>query len=251
MSGSALRTYGVCGIQIAALDPDEAALLLARAASEGRALEAHLCNAYTLSLVDSDDRLAAALRRAQLNLPDGTPVAWLGRRLGVQEPVRGPRLVRAVAEVGAGRGVRHYFYGGSPGVAQELAEQLQRQVPKLEVAGWESPPFAEPDVAALERSAALIRQSAANLVWVGMGTPRQDYLVPPLAHRTGAVVVPVGAAFDFLTGRVKEAPTFLHGTGLEWMYRLASEPRRLWSRYLIGNPRFAHQALRHGIRQRS
>jgi N-acetylglucosaminyldiphosphoundecaprenol N-acetyl-beta-D-mannosaminyltransferase len=245
------QTYDVCGISIAALTPRDAAITIVQAASQGRALEAHLCNAYTLSLVDRDPRLAGALRRAQLNLPDGTPVAWLGRPLGVREPVRGPGLVHAVAEIGAAAGVRHYFYGGAPGVAEELAERLRRQVSGLEVAGWESPPFGEPTEADLDRSAALITDSRANVVWVGMGTPRQDYLVPPLAERTAAVVVPVGAAFDFLTGRVKEAPESLHGTGLEWLYRLVAEPRRLWSRYLIGNPRFMRSAVRHKVQQRS
>ncbi len=251
MTDTSIRTYDVCGIDIAALSPVEAAGALVQAAAQGRELEAHLCNAYTLSLVAQDARLAEALRRAHLNLPDGTPAAWLGRRLGVRQPVRGPGLVRAVAEAGAAAGVRHYFYGGAPGVAQELAEQLRRQVPGVEVAGWESPAFGEPSDADLDRAASRVRDAGANLVWVGMGTPRQDYLVPPLAERTHAVVVPVGAAFDFLTGRVKEAPQALHGTGLEWIYRLATEPRRLWSRYLTGNPRFLRDAVRHKAQQRT
>lgn len=251
MTGTNVRTYDVCGIGIAALTPAEAAATLVRAAADDQPFEVHLCNAYTLSLVDRDPRLAASLRRAHLNLPDGTPVAWLGRRLGIRRPVRGPGLVRAVAEAGAGAGARHYFYGGAAGVAQQLAEHLKVQVPEVEVVGWESPPFGEPSETDLDRAASRVRESGANLLWVGMGTPRQDYLVPPLAQRTGTVVVPVGAAFDFLTGRVKESPQALHNTGLEWVYRLATEPRRLWSRYLLGNPRFLRNAVRHKVQQRT
>lgn len=238
-------TYDVCGVPIAALTPRAAAEGVVEAAAARERLEVHLCNAYTLSLVDRDERLAAALQRAHLNLPDGTPVAWIGRKHGCTAPVRGPALVREVAALGAPLGIAHYFYGGAAGVAQALGERLSADVPGLVVAGAESPPFGEPTPDALDEAAARMTAAGSSVVWVGLGTPRQDYVVPLLADRLEAVVVPVGAAFDFLTGRVKEAPAVLHGSSLEWVHRLASDPRRLWRRYAVGNPRFLLSALRH------
>lgn len=238
-------TYRVCGVPIAALDTERAAQLVLRHAAERSPLEVHLCNAYTLSLVDQDSHLRAALLRADLNLPDGTPVAWLGRGRGVNKPVRGPALLRAVARAGVESGLRHYFYGGVAGLAEELGVKLRTLEAGLAVAGAESPPFGDLLHSDIEAAAARIVGSEASLVWVGLGTPRQDYVVPLLSERVSIPVVPVGAAFDFLTGRVQEAPGMLHGSGLEWVYRLATEPQRLGRRYLFGNPRFVASAVRH------
>jgi N-acetylglucosaminyldiphosphoundecaprenol N-acetyl-beta-D-mannosaminyltransferase len=205
----------------------------------------HLCNAYTLSLVDRDAALRQALTCSDLNLADGTPVAWFGRRHGMRSPVRGPGLVGDVAQLGTEFGIRHYFYGAGPGVAAQMAERLSNYAPGLDVAGTESPPMRVPDDYELDALAGRLHETQAHLVWIGLGTPKQDYLVPRIAARVPIVAIPVGAAFDFWAGRVYEAPAWLHGTGLEWMHRLASEPRRLWKRYLVGNPRFLISAIRH------
>ncbi|WP_425474863.1 WecB/TagA/CpsF family glycosyltransferase [Nocardioides cheoyonin] len=210
-------------------------------------LEVHLCNAYTLSLVDGDDELRASLQRAHLNLPDGTPVAWLGRSAGTTGPVRGPGLVGDVAKLGVPAGLRHYYFGGKEGVAARMAERLAEHAPGLQVAGTECPPFHALTDEDLDEVADRIRRSNATIVWVGLGTPRQDYVVPRLAQRLNMPIIPVGAAFDFWSGDVAEAPKWLHGTGLEWIHRLLSEPRRLARRYLFGNPRFLSSAARHWI----
>lgn len=241
---SGVATYQVCGVEISALTPPQTTDLIVQHAVAGRSLEVHLCNAYTLSLVDSDPVLRNALTSADLNLPDGTPVAWLGRRRGTHGPVRGPQLVGDVHRAGVHAGVRHYLYGAGPGVAAAMAEQLKQHAPGVEIVGVESPPFGDISAEQLAGLAARIEETGANIVWVGLGTPRQDYLVPRLAAHVNAVLVPVGAAFDFWAGTVKQAPKFLHGSGLEWLYRLAVEPRRLWRRYLVGNPRFVVSALR-------
>jgi N-acetylglucosaminyldiphosphoundecaprenol N-acetyl-beta-D-mannosaminyltransferase len=245
--GATLRppTYDVCGVAIAALRPTSAAATVIAAARTGASYEVHLCNAYTLSLVGRDRPLAEALGRADLNLPDGTPVAWLGRRRGTAGPVRGPSLVGDVAALGVQSGVRHYFYGGADGVADLVATRLAEHAPGLAVAGTETPPYTDLTDLELDQLAERIDGSGASVVWIGIGTPRQDYLVPLLAARVEAVVVPVGAAFDFWSGRVAEAPAVLHGSGVEWAYRLCREPARLWRRYLFGNPRFVWDAARH------
>jgi N-acetylglucosaminyldiphosphoundecaprenol N-acetyl-beta-D-mannosaminyltransferase len=242
--------FPVCSIPIAALGPEEAAEAIVEAGLRRSSFEVHLCNAYTLSLVDYDETLRNALAHADLNLADGTPVARIGRRHGSPGPVRGPGLVGDVARAGVKYSLSHYLYGGAQGVADSMAERLKEHAPGLHVVGTECPPFRELTDAELDVVARRIDESRAHVVWIGLGTPKQDYLVPRLASRVSAAVVPVGAAFDFWAGTVDEAPEWLHGSGLEWMHRLASEPRRLWRRYLIGNPRFLWSALLHSRRTR-
>ena len=237
-------TYTVCAVPITAVDATGAATRIVRDAVEERSCQVHLCNAYTLSLVDQDDELRTALTGADLNLADGVPVALMGRKQGMTGPVRGSELVGKVATMGSTQ-VRHYLYGGKEGVAELMADQLRRQVPGLEVAGTESPPFTPITDEHLDGLVQRVRDSGANLVWIGLGTPRQDYLVHRLADGLPMPIIPVGAAFDFWSGAIREAPRFVQGTGLEWVYRLAAEPRRLWRRYLIGNPRFLWAAFRH------
>lgn len=246
-----IPTYQVCGIPIAALTPAQAAEVVVEQALARRSVQAHLCNAYTLSLVGSDARLRSALLAADLNLPDGAPVAWLGRRFGTAGPVRGPGLVVDVARAGVPGGVRHYLYGGWDGIAEAMAATLLGMAPGAVIAASETPPYGDADEAHLDGLGERIRASGAHIVWVGLGTPRQDYAVPAIAARVEAVVVPIGAAFDVHAGSVKQAPKFLHGSGLEWTYRLATEPRRLWRRYLLGNPRFVAAAIRHRKDDRS
>jgi N-acetylglucosaminyldiphosphoundecaprenol N-acetyl-beta-D-mannosaminyltransferase len=241
-------TYEVCGVRIDAIEPRAAAELIARQAAGGKSFQTHLCNAYTLSLVDSDPRLAAALGEADLNLPDGAPVAWLGRNHGTRGPVRGPGLVGDVVNIGRPLGLRHFLYGGTEGVARAMTERLCESAPGVQIVGGETPPFHDLTDAELDGLAGRIAGSGANIVWVGLGTPRQDYVVPQIAERFDGAVIPVGAAFNFWSGEVKQAPKFLHGTGFEWVHRLGAEPRRLWRRYLIGNPRFVVAAVRHGLR---
>jgi N-acetylglucosaminyldiphosphoundecaprenol N-acetyl-beta-D-mannosaminyltransferase len=239
-----VRRYDVCSIPIADLDATGAAALIVGHAASGTSYQVHLCNAYTLSLVDSDRLLREALMDADLNLADGTPVAWMAGGESQHGPVRGPGLVGAVATAGLGV-ARHYLWGGKDGVADGMAEGLRTAVPGVEIVGTETPPFRLLSDEDLFDLAARVRASGANVLWVGLGTPRQDYVVHRLAPLLDLPIVPVGAAFDFWSGAVAEAPAFLHGSGLEWVYRLSREPRRLWRRYLIGNPRFVLSAWRH------
>jgi N-acetylglucosaminyldiphosphoundecaprenol N-acetyl-beta-D-mannosaminyltransferase len=237
-------TYAVCSVPIAAVDAATAAARIVSDAVARVPCEVHLCNAFTLSLVDDDEQMRTALLAADLNLADGSPVAYLGRRHGLGRPVRGTELVGEVARQG-GADVRHYLYGGKEGVADLMAAELARVVPAATVVGTECPPFrplTDDDLSGLVER---VRASGAGVLWIGLGTPRQDYLVHLLAPQLSIPVVPVGAAFDFWSGAIKEAPRMLQGTGLEWVYRLAKEPRRLWRRYLLGNPRFVLSAWRH------
>ena len=239
-----VRRYAVCGIPITDVDPVSAAATIVRRCAAGTNFQVHLCNAYTLSLVDRDEDLREALLAGDLNLPDGAPVAWFGRATPYHGPVRGPALVHAVATAGLGV-VRHYLWGGKEGVADGMAQGLRSAVPGVDIVGTETPPFGQLTDAALFALADRVSASSANILWIGLGTPRQDYVVHRLAPVLDMPIVPVGAAFDFWSGTVPEAPAYLHGSGLEWVYRLSREPRRLWRRYLIGIPRFVLAAWRH------
>lgn len=237
-------TYAVCGIPIATADRASATERILQGALTGEPFQVHLCNAYTLSLVSSDELLRRALLAADLNVPDGAPVAWLGRGDGVRGPVRGADLMLDVIREGVARGARHYLYGGAEGVAEAVERRLGEIAPGAQVVGAECPPWrplTDEDVAEL---AERIRASGANVVWIGLGTPRQDHLVHALAPLVAAALVPVGAAYDFISGAVPAAPAALHGTGLEWIYRFAKEPRRLWRRYTVGNVRFVRNVAR-------
>lgn len=246
--GTTPSTYDVCGVRIAAMTRNQAASHIAERATTFSSLQVHLCNAYTLSLAPRDSRLRHALAVSDLNLPDGSPVAWLGARSGTRGPVRGPSLVGDVVRAGLPLGLRHYFYGGWPGVADSMSNALRAEHIGALVVGAEAPPNGYPAASEIVALAERIRSSHANVVWVGLGTPQQDYLVPELGALTHAVVIPVGAAFDFLAGSVPESPPWMQGTGTEWLYRLAREPRRLWRRYLFGNPRFVYSVAIHKFR---
>jgi len=245
--------YTYDGIHLASLGPQEAADCLFELAVRRRPVGIHLCNAYTLSLARRNEAYKACLSSPALNLVDGTPVTWFGLALkGAKVPpaVRGPSLMRALI---ARHGLQHYLLGGSPGALSRLQGAIVQEHPEAIVAGSWSPPFralTEDDYRFVVDDVAA---SGANIVWVGLGTPKQDLLISGLVAEVGVPMVAVGAAFDFLSGSKSEAPRWLRGTGLEWIFRLLSEPRRLWRRYLFGNFIFVSGALKeiiHGGRHR-
>lgn len=212
----------------------------------------NVCTAHTALECHDAPALAAIVNGAGMATPDGMPLVWLGRLRGYRvERVYGPDLMLAVCERGLARGYRHFFFGGAPGVADELARRLRGRFPGLLVVGVYAPPFRALAEAEERAVATLIDDSGADIVWVGLGTPKQDYWVARFRPRIRAsVLIAVGAAFDFHAGRVRQAPHLLRRVGLEWLYRLTREPARLWRRYLLGNPRFVALALRQLIAER-
>lgn len=239
-------TFEVCGVPIAAVGLDGARDLIVESRF-GEARAVHLCNAYTLSLAARDEEFRQTLRAGDLNFPDGHPVTQIGRRRGFSEMTArayGPDLMLAVLDAGRQRGLRHYLYGGGPEVVEALAKRLHTRLPGIEVVGRESPPFRELTGREAGEMAMRIRSAAPDVVWVGLGTPRQDEFVASHAVSLGTTLVGVGAAFDFLAGRKPQAPDWMQRHGLEWAFRLASEPRRLWRRYLIGNTVFVYHVAR-------
>lgn len=247
LSGNA-REFELAGVVLHDCSPEDAAHVVLEAVAAGRPLAVHLCNAYTVGLADKDAGYAAVLRRTSLNLIDGTPLAWyagLVTRRKALGPVRGPTFMRDVLDK---RGLRHFLYGGTAVVLEELRRYVEREHPQADVVGCIAPPFGPVNDADLADAVDSMKAAGAQVVWVGLGTPKQDIVLPTIAESAHVVAIGVGAAFDFLSGTTKEAPAFLHRTGFEWLFRLAVEPRRLWRRYLVGNVDFVRVAGR-GLRE--
>lgn len=197
------------------------------------------CTVSTVLSARDDAKVMTALDDAALVTPDGTPLVWLGRRASPRpvERVYGPDFMIDLLEA-TGAEFSHYFFGGRDGAAAEMAGKLMARFPSLRVAGLHEPALdlsLEDAAADIER----INATDADLVWVGLGHPKQElWMHKHSAALTTPVALGVGAAFDFHAGRKKEAPRWMKRSGLQWLHRLVQEPRRLWRRYLLGNSRF-------------
>ncbi|HQF61006.1 MAG TPA: WecB/TagA/CpsF family glycosyltransferase [Anaerolineaceae bacterium] len=176
-----------------------------------------------------------------LTTPDGMAIVWLLRAAGhpTVERVYGPDLLAAACQAGLEPGWRHYFYGGAPGVPEQLSASLSARFPGLQVCGTCSPPFRPLTDTESQAMQAEIQSAHPDILWVGIGSPRQERWMSAWVNCLDVpVLVGVGAAFDFLSGIKPQAPRWIQRSGLEWLFRLFSEPSRLWRRYLLGYPRF-------------
>lgn len=220
----------------------EAADLLMAWGRTGISTYVAVCNVHTVIEAHRHPPYADVLNRAAIATPDGMPLVWCLRRKGYrsQERVYGPDLLQTFASRVASTSpdIQSYFYGGEEGVAQRLASVLEHSYPGFQSVGAESPPFRpltpDEDEATVKR----INDSGAAILWIGLGAPKQEWWMAEHLGRIRPVMVGVGAAFDFLTGRKRQAPRWMMRIGLEWLFRLATEPRRLWKRYLLSNSLF-------------
>lgn len=197
-----------------------------------------------------DPALRRIFEEAGLVTPDGMPLVWLSKLAGHAgvERVYGPDLMLACCRTSIRRGYRHFFYGGASGVAERLVARLRQRFPALRVAGIYTPPFrpltADEDRTLVER----INGSNADIVWVGLSTPKQEqWMAAHVGRLTAPALVGVGAAFDFHAGLKRQAPRWMQQSGLEWSFRLMTEPRRLWKRYLLNNPQFVWRVTRQWV----
>jgi N-acetylglucosaminyldiphosphoundecaprenol N-acetyl-beta-D-mannosaminyltransferase len=242
----ARRTVPVLGAPIDAVTWDQALGRIAAWAARRESRSVCICNVHSVVTARHDPALARALAEADLATPDGAPVAWMLRRQGVagQGRISGPDLMWRYCGEAAARGESLYLYGATPATLAALTARLAAAFPGLRIAGAESPPFrpltAEEDAAAVAR----INASGAGTVWVSLGCPKQEKWMLEHRGRVGAVMIGVGAAFDFHAGTVARAPAWMRDHGLEWLHRLLSEPRRLGRRYLVTNTLFILHAVR-------
>lgn len=189
-----------------------------------------------------DEKTRQAHARAGLVVPDGMPLVFMARQLGFPETSRvyGPDLMRRLTEISAAKGYRQFYYGGPPGLAETLSGVLRARYPELQVTGTLSPPFHTPNDDEDAREIEIINSARPDIVWVGLSTPKQELWMSEHRQRLHApVLIGIGAAFDFLAGTKRQAPLWMQRSGLEWLYRLLSEPRRLWKRYVHVVPTFA------------
>ncbi len=200
-----------------------------------------ICTVHTIMECQRSASLRQTVNAAGLRTPDGMPLVWLSRRAGHHHVSRvyGPDLMLELCQRSGTTGHRHFFYGGGPGVAERLVDRLTEQSPDLEVAGIHTPGMLANGELEARKTIDKINASRPDIVWVGLGAPKQDWWVAN--HRAlldAPVLIAVGAAFDFHSGAIKQAPGWMQRNGLEWLFRLSQDPRRLWRRYILDNSRF-------------
>jgi N-acetylglucosaminyldiphosphoundecaprenol N-acetyl-beta-D-mannosaminyltransferase len=242
------------GISVEALNME---LALNRIAGELEARrKGYICMANVHGIMEAhrDAELAAIYAGSSITMPDGTPTAWVGRWQGhkAMQRVAGPDLMLEVFRRKEFAGCTHFLYGGEERVAEQLRERFTRRFPWARIVGTYTPPFRDLNAEEEQSLIARIRQLKPDIIWVGISTPRQERFMHRYLHRLDTTLMfGVGAAYDFHTGRIQDAPQWIKTIGMQWIHRLLQDPRRLWKRYLRSNPAFLwHIALQlTGLRQ--
>jgi N-acetylglucosaminyldiphosphoundecaprenol N-acetyl-beta-D-mannosaminyltransferase len=248
-------TAEVLGVPLALTDYEQTLDWIDHAVASGHRGYVCVAATHTVMATQDDPGLRAAVLAADFTVPDGQPLVWALKALGhdVSDRVYGPDLMEQACARAAQTGRRFYLYGGrNPGALAQLARSLRLRYPGLRIVGGQAPPFRALTDAEEEAVAADIKRSGADVVWVGLGVPKQEKWMARMRHRVSApVLIGVGAAFDFHAGLIPQAPGWMQRAGLEWLFRLAQEPRRLWRRYLRYNPRFVVGFMRQYLRHRA
>jgi N-acetylglucosaminyldiphosphoundecaprenol N-acetyl-beta-D-mannosaminyltransferase len=245
-----IKTTRILGVPISVVDMESAVAVIVGWAKTGVSNYVCVRDVHGVMLAQEDAEFLAVHERAGLVTPDGMPLVWIARsREGsAVGRVCGADLVDALSAASEKQGLRHYFYGGKRGVAENMAATLQARYPGLKVVGAFCPPFGGVSKEEDEAIVCDIAAARPHIVWIGLSTPKQELWMRDHVDRIpGATLIGIGAAFDFHTGMVARAPVWMQRVGLEWFHRLISEPRRLWRRYLIIAPKFALLALREQI----
>jgi N-acetylglucosaminyldiphosphoundecaprenol N-acetyl-beta-D-mannosaminyltransferase len=241
-NGVCISDFRVLGIRVSAIQIPQVVTLMEQWIRRGE------CGHYIavtgmhgISEAHSNAEFGRILNDASLVVPDGMPLVWLGRLrgYGLKRRVYGPELMMEFCKATAHNGYRHFLYGGADGVPEQLAAALRSHCPDINIVGTYSPPFRPLNGDEEQRVLGLISSANADVVWVGLSTPKQERWMAEFRNRLRVpVMVGVGAAFDFHTGRQRQAPAWMRENGLEWLFRLGTEPRRLWRRYLVNGSAF-------------
>jgi len=244
------RRISVLGQPLDALTWPQALERIARWAAGRESRYVCITNAHSVVTGSQDPAFGQVLREADMVTPDGAPVAWMMRRQGVagQQRINGPDLMWRYCEQAAARGESIYLYGGTDETLVLLQKRLAEAFPGLRIAGAVSPPFRKATVDELVRDIEAINASGAGTVWVSLGCPKQEQWMAAQRGKVRAVMIGVGAAFDYHAGTIQRAPLWMQRSGLEWLHRLVSEPRRLWRRYLVTNSLFIWGAAKQLLR---
>jgi len=249
-----LKTISLLGVKVSQVNPALAVRKICEWVKRNE--KTYVCVAPVATLVDArrDPKYLAVINQAGMVTPDGMPVVWLAQSKGCKDIERtyGPDLMLELCNQGQAIGLRHFFYGSTADTLQKLQQKLLEAYPKILIAGSYAPPFnakvCQEDKEIINR----INNAAADIIWVGLGSPKQDFWMQwhrPLLD--APVIVGAGAAFDFCSGVKPQAPRWMQNGGLEWFFRLCSEPKRLWKRYLIGNSLFLIYLIKDSFKKAS
>jgi N-acetylglucosaminyldiphosphoundecaprenol N-acetyl-beta-D-mannosaminyltransferase len=239
---SDIPRFNVLGVSVCAMNLSMATQAILEAVRGRRKGYVCVTGVHGVTEAQGDDGFRQILNRSFLNTTDGMPLVWLAKHhVGGSwiERVYGPDLLLELFEATQDGSVRHFFYGGAPGVAEELKAKLEGRFPGVNIVGAYCPPFRPLNAEEESDLAAKVREAKPELMWVGLSTPKQErFMAEYLPKLDVTVMLGVGAAFDFHSGRVRQAPRWVQRSGFEWLYRLCSQPRRLARRYLVNNPLF-------------
>ena len=246
-TGQRSSRVDVLGVHVSAITPEDVVPIVERWIDEGE--RQYVCVTGVHGVMESQDApdLREIHNSSGLTVPDGMPMVWCGRAAGFagMERVYGPEMMLTVCARAAEKGWSSFFYGGREGLAELLAERMAERFPGLEVAGTYTPPFRQLTAEEEDEIVGRIRESGAELIWVGLSTPKQERWMDAMVDRlqNPVVLFGVGAAFDINAELRSDAPQWMRRSGLHWLYRLLQEPRRLWRRYLVNNPSFVARIL--------
>ena len=234
----------VLGVKVSALDLKRAVELADRWVAAGSPGYVCLTGVHGVMEAQANSELCRVLNQAVINAPDGMPMTWMGRLQGFPEMNRvfGPDFMTEMCRISVDRGYRHFLYGGGPGVAGQLRDTLQSKFAGIRVVGTYTPPFRDLTREEEEEVRKQVRDARPDILWVGLSTPKQELFMAQYMDRLQVpLLVGVGAAFDYHTGRIRDCSNWIKRSGLQWLHRLMQDPRRLWRRYLRNNPAFLWQ----------
>jgi N-acetylglucosaminyldiphosphoundecaprenol N-acetyl-beta-D-mannosaminyltransferase len=231
----------VLGVNVSAINLDRAVEMADRWIAAGNRGYICVTGVHGVMEAQADPELQHILNHAFINAPDGMPMSWVGRLQGFSnmDRVFGPGLMASLCQLSVERNYRNFLYGGEPGVAELLKEKLETRFPGLQIVGTYTPPFRNLTSEEEEEIFGQLQTSQPHILWVGLSTPKQERFMGRYIDRLHVpLLVGVGAAFDYHTGRINDCSDWIKRAGLQWLHRLLQDPRRLWRRYLKNNPRF-------------
>jgi N-acetylglucosaminyldiphosphoundecaprenol N-acetyl-beta-D-mannosaminyltransferase len=241
-----IERVNVLGVGISVLDQDRAREFLFDAIRNGKRGYVTVTGVHGVSEAQNDPTLREIFNRALLVTPDGMPMVWMGKlqKHPTIQRVYGPDLMVSLCQHSEAEGFRHFLYGGVPGIADELRRHLEAHFPGLKIVGTYSPPFRRLNADEVRDLQTIVHATQPDFFWVGLSTPKQEHFMAQYMSilPEAKIFIGVGAAFDLLTGRVRQAPRWMQRSGLEWFFRWTQEPRRLTRRYLVNNPLFVARA---------
>jgi N-acetylglucosaminyldiphosphoundecaprenol N-acetyl-beta-D-mannosaminyltransferase len=246
--------FSILGINVSAINLALACQLVESCIENKEKIYICVAPVSTLVSCHEDPRYRNVVNEADIVTPDGMPLVWWARRKGFKQVQRtyGPDFMLALCDFGQNQEYKHYLLGATVDTCRKLEQNLKTRFLDIKIVGAFSPPFRELSEEENQQMIEDINSAHPDIVWVGLGSPKQDFWMKRNRDKINAsVLVGVGAAFDFIAGVKPQAPRWMRQSGLEWLFRLCSEPQRLWKRYLIGNTKFIYYLLRDFIIRKS